>query len=336
MERNSIFSDCLACICGGFEELRSTLILDDLQCLKAQREYFLEQVRQFSIWPEPDSQVVPYKLDQTTKVMKISEELLTSLSAIKDQEMWKRFGQIFMLHEILHNLEQGIHNGNYKNVGRANVIVSRIDQVADSFSICVSVSWYLRVSGNAVSAVSQLYISTIFKGLYAFDSAPRRKIRHEFKKRRMSEENSDHRQSAQLTKITETRLRRYLTWLLLYQRVALATTLEDLITILRDERLSFQISPLPFRLNFERDCVISLKKILLHETRMATQSDAEGEHHKTREEVPFSIFIVLNEYFYRIDDDEICVLLLKSFFAFDWKMLFEIMQLIHQALPQHN
>lgn len=150
----------------------------------------------------------------------------------------------------------------------------------------------------------------------------------------MSEENSDHRQSAQLTKITETRLRRYLTWLLLYQRVALATTLEDLITILRDERLSFQISPLPFRLNFERDCVISLKKILLHETRMATQSDAEGEHHKTREEVPFSIFIVLNEYFYRIDDDEICVLLLKSFFAFDWKMLFEIMQLIHQALPQ--
>jgi len=58
---------------------------------------------------------------------------------------------------------------------------------------------------------------------------------------------------------------------------------------------------------------------------------------KTREEkieAPYRIFIELNSYFYRINDDDLAVGILESLFTFNWPEMTRLMQKVHSFLPQ--
>lgn len=84
-----------------------------------------------------------------------------------------------MLHEVLHNVLQGLNNSNYSGVGRAGyffilhcniigVVVERLDYTADAFSLCVSIAFDVRTKNIPDSKASELavfYVESVLNGL---------------------------------------------------------------------------------------------------------------------------------------------------------------------------
>lgn len=56
-------------------------------------------------------------------------------------------------------------------------------------------------------------------------------------------------------------MRRYLIWALLHERLKVAKSVDDIIRILRDEKVTVQITPIQLTLNRERDTIVSIKRV---------------------------------------------------------------------------
>lgn len=81
----------------------------------------------------------------------------------------------------------------FSGVGRAGIVVERIDYIADSFSLCVSIAWTDRMFGGktTVKEVAAKYIETILNGLQAFDMNPKKTPNtHRWRGKRRSSELS--------------------------------------------------------------------------------------------------------------------------------------------------
>jgi len=385
-------------ICAGFHDLRDTCSSSDFTCLKTQEQIqvFMKELKSHSIYNSCDDSVVPYKLHRDTKEMRISRPLLTFL-ANKDDESLRKFGQLFMIHEILHNVFQGINNGNYSGIGRAGVLVERIDYTADAFAVCVCTAWTLRKNGldtiekqrndGQCGTILNNYIKMVLNGLQAFDFDPKQVERFRRRADKQEKRNNKKRKhnggetidsidaaedsncpkSLSLRRMTETRMRRYLIWCLLAERAWIVKDINDVYNILRDEKMKLQITPLKFSLNKEKDSVITSSRIQQHKQLLKEQQEREAENtknntaemeidkdessddednknfrkkkrerkeRKEKIEAPYRIFIELNSYFYRINDDDLAVRILETLFTFNWPEMTRLMQKVHSFLPQ--
>jgi len=294
LQKEKQLNQALQFICAGFHDLRDTCSPYDFECLKTkdQIQNFMKELKAHSIYNSPDDAVVPYKLNRETKQMRISRALLLFL-ADKDEESLRKFGQLFMIHEVLHNVFQGINNGNYSGIGRAGVLVERIDYTADAFALCVCIAWALRKKGldtiekqrqdGQCATILNNYIRMVLSGLQAFDFDPkqverhRRRLNKRSKRRKCIGENEDqHPKNLSLRRMTETRMRRYLIWCLLAERSLIVKDLNDVYNVLRDEKMKIQITPLKFSLNKEKDSVVMVSRIQQHKQLLKEQQEREA------------------------------------------------------------
>jgi len=174
-----------------------------------------------------------------------------------------------------------------------------------------------------------------------------------------SSKSPTHTKGLSLKKLTETRMRRYLIWSLLAERSLIVKDLNDVYTILRDEKMKIQITPLKFSLNREKDSVVTASRVQLHTRLLKEQKEKEKitgaqleidndessddedsrnfrpnrKEKKEKIEIPYRMFIELNSYFYRINDDDLAVGILESLFTFNWPEMSRLMQKVHSFLP---
>ncbi len=117
--------------------------------------------------------------------------------------------------------------------------------------------------------------------------------------------------------------------------------------LLRDEKVKVQITPLKLRLNKEKDAVIDIRTVLKHQTIMENKAQnpdqemqveaEEGKKKKKKkqnEEPSYRVFVELNSYFIRVDDDELATNILLYLFQFDWEKVSLAMKKISELLPK--
>lgn len=159
------------------------------------------------------------------------------------------FGQLLLLHEIAHD-SQALRTSNYYGVGRAGVVLERVDFEADVLALAVLLRWSLRRGGPRAQeqpgALASRWVSSMLAGLAAFDRAvqPERQ---------------------RIERLYERRLRRYLVWHLQRARaealrgVSDGIGVEDLLQHV-DElcrgRLTVELAPLVGRLDERFDKLV--------------------------------------------------------------------------------
>lgn len=198
-------------------------------------ETVLRKLREVSIDDEPRGQ--DFWLSTMKGRMSFGHGLLHALVGV-DEPVLRTLGQLFALHEIMHD-PQGITSNTYRGIGRAGVVLEDLDFWADAFAISVAFEERLAEAGEvtqeACRRVMLDLIDAHIEAMRAFD--------------RME-------QGDVLRILQERRLRRYLMWYLQRARAETVRSLDDVRQLL-DKRVFVEIAPLKGRLDERNDKVVT-------------------------------------------------------------------------------
>lgn len=184
---------------------------------------------------EPSSEI--FEIDVLSDVLNIGDNLLHPLIEI-NQDVLSRLGQLFILHEIIHD-DQGISSLNYQGIGRSGIALEDVDFWADAFAIGTAVLNYINQNGPAaVEASSEIlikYIDSHLEAMQAFDCME---------------------QGTKMLRImSERRMRRYLIWYIQRARAA-AVKNPDHIRSLLNYRIFAELAPLRGHLDDRYDKIV--------------------------------------------------------------------------------
>ncbi len=178
-----------------------------------------------------------FDIDTLGNELRIGHGLLHPLAPL-DSDALRRVGQLFTLHEVLHE-DQGIGSHNYQGVGRTGVVLEEADFWADAFAIATAVLHESMVGsagrGTKLGTALATFIDAHIEAMRAFD--------------RMEQG------SATLVVLPERRLRRYLIWHLQRARAAAVTTPAH-VRSLFDARLFVELGPLRGHLDSRFDKLV--------------------------------------------------------------------------------
>lgn len=156
--------------------------------------------------------------------LELGDGLLEALRSLAENEQ-KQIGLLFLLHEVLH-FEQNLVNGNYRRVGQAAVALGQLDLTADVFSLEAAVRWTVRRGGpkanEGIATATEAFLRSYLRGVEAFDRLE---------------------QGDMLRRLSERRLRRYLTWYIQRERSKSIRTLEDLRSLCQTQIVA-ELAPL--------------------------------------------------------------------------------------------
>lgn len=151
-----------------------------------------------------------------------------------DEERVRRFGQLLVLHELLHT-DQGLRTTNFRDVGRAGVVLEQVDFAADVFALRVTTARAFRENpGARVRDVAVAWFEVAVQGIGVFD--------------RLLE-------PSRIRELPERRLRRYLIWHLQLQRARTVDVAADVESLLKAS-LTVELAPLPGKLSPRYDKVV--------------------------------------------------------------------------------
>lgn len=188
----------------------------------------LQQVR---LGDEPVGQ--DFWLSTTKGQVSFGHGLLHALLGLDDRVL-ERLGQLFLLHELVHD-PQNITSNTFRGIGRAGVVLEDVDFWADAFAISVAFEYRLARGGDAAhEECRELVVDLIdahIAAMRAFD--------------RME-------QGDVLRVLPERRLRRYLMWYLERARAETVCTPADVRQLL-DTRVFAEIAPIKGRLDDRND-----------------------------------------------------------------------------------
>ena len=161
------------------------------------------------------------------------------LDAVADKpaEIQERFGQLLFLHELYHD-DQGLMWSNFSGVGRAGVVLEKIDFTADAFSLELLIMREIKDGGDdakrKVGKIASQWIGIALTGIESFDRLAGQK---------------------RIDQLSERRLRRYLTW---YLQQARAETLRDprSVAALFDECPIVELAPVEAKLDERSDKIV--------------------------------------------------------------------------------
>jgi hypothetical protein len=171
-------------------------------------------------------------LSKTKGQVSFGHGLLHALLGL-DERVLERLGQLFLLHECVHD-PQKITSNSYRGIGRAGVVLEDLDFWADAFAISVAFEHQVARGGDvAREGCRDLLVDLIDAHVLAMQAFDRME------------------QGDALARLPERRLRRYLIWAL--QR-ARADTIRspDHARLLLDVRVCVEIAPIKGRFD-ERD-----------------------------------------------------------------------------------
>jgi hypothetical protein len=145
----------------------------------------------------------------------------------------KAFAQLLLLHELLHD-GQGLRSTNHFAVGRAGFVLEQVDYSADVFAIRTLMKMTLDIDGpralDEAGARLRYWLEMALHGISAFDI-----MEH----------------GPKIERLTERRLRRYLTWHMQLARAATVRRASQIDEMLRPA-LTLELAPLAGRLDTER------------------------------------------------------------------------------------
>lgn len=148
--------------------------------------------------------------------------------------MLEALGQLFVLHEIVHD-PQWITSNTYRGIGRAGVVLEEIDYWADAFAIAVAFEHRIASVGAEVCGdVLVGLIDAHIAAMRAFDRMEQGEV---------------------LGTLSERRLRRYLIWAVQRARAATITSPAD-ARLLLDARVCADIAPIKGKLDARDDKVV--------------------------------------------------------------------------------
>jgi hypothetical protein len=178
-----------------------------------------------------------FEIDTLAGELRLGHGLMHPLSAV-DAEPLKRLGQLFTLHEVVHE-DQGVGSHNYQGIGRSGVVLEDVDFWADAFAIGTAVLHHIARNGlDAAERPGEIltgFIDAHIEAMRAFD--------------RM-EQGDDF-----LRVLPERRLRRYLIWHLQRARAS-AVSLPAHVRLLLGSRLFVELAPLRGHLNERHDKIV--------------------------------------------------------------------------------
>jgi hypothetical protein len=211
-------------------------------CRGKDRAEFVTRFQKFVMEPFDRSFEEAFFVRRSRDSWNIGCSLLRPLLGLLDtDEKVKMFTYLFVLHEMLHHLVQGMYSSNYQGIGRADVVLEDLDYAADAFSLLVAVE--VHKQQNPATRVhdhgplGQRYLDIAIRGMEAFDRAD---------------------QGPRILILPERRLRRYLIWNIQHEVLAKSVSKEQLAALV-GLRVSSQIAPLKSQMHeqkFEKAIVI--------------------------------------------------------------------------------
>lgn len=195
----------------------------------------IDRLQALRLPTEPSSEV--FDIDVLSDVLCIGDNLLHPLIGIH-QDVLNRLGQLFILHEIIHEY-QGINSLTYQGIGRSGITLEDVDFWADAFAIGTAVLNHISQNGpSAVETSGKILIDFIdshLEAMQAFDCME---------------------QGAKMLRtMSERRMRRYLIWYIQRARAAAVKKPEHIISLL-NYRLFVEIAPLRGHLDDRYDKII--------------------------------------------------------------------------------
>lgn len=139
-----------------------------------------------------------------------------------------------IVHELFHGF-QSLTYGNFRDIGRAGVVLEEIDYQADVFAIRTLTRLRSELSDTTEADTLLREVQRVIEGIEAFDRAE---------------------QGHRIDQLHERRLRRYLIWWLQFARARRVRSTEDIDALFSD-RLAVELAPLPGRLDMRHDKLVT-------------------------------------------------------------------------------
>lgn len=204
------------------EEFKRTFEPSDLPGHAAPNDVLAQHVKNLRLPQEPSSGDT--RLTLLHDKLELGEGLLEALRPLTETQQ-RQIGLLFLLHEVLH-FEQNLVHGNYRRVGQAAVALGQLDFIADVFSLEAAVRWSVRRGGQKaaerIADISEEFLTSYICGVEAFDRLE---------------------QGDMLRRLSERRLRRYLTWYVQRERGKSIRNLDDLHSFCKTS-LVVELAPL--------------------------------------------------------------------------------------------
>lgn len=221
-------SRVLDCLIAGIKGVRDAIRFEDLPRAlpKDLSTSFLANLEKVSLPTVAEGDV--FELNILQARLAIGRGLLEGLRGLDDSTL-RIIGAELFLHEVWH-FEQNVLSTNYRQVGRAGVVLEEIDFQADAVAITAASKLAVRL-GKPLPASLVLHIEAHIRCMEAFDRSE---------------------QGSTLVNLPERRLRRYLIW---HLELARARTITDATQIdeLLGQRLVVELAPIRGFLNAVHD-----------------------------------------------------------------------------------
>ena len=238
LTRRSVFDRIRA----ELDEFHRTFTEDDLSGPIAQRDVLRAHIKNLRLPREPAAGET--RLTLLNDQLELGDGLLEALRTLSETEQ-KQVGLLFLLHEVLH-FEQNLVHGNYRRVGQAATALGQIDFTADVFSLEAAVRWSVRRGGphalERIADITEGFLKSYLRGVEAFDRLE---------------------QGDMLRRLSERRLRRYLTWYVQRERSKSIRSLDDLRALCQTQ-LVVELAPL-------RGCLDNQYEKMVDGTLLATR-----------------------------------------------------------------
>ncbi len=204
---------------------------------------FIEALRGLDLPPQPESESsrlsVPRERSPNGFAMKPSRGALSLGDALCDalrgetEALVRGVAAQLIVHELFHGF-QSLTYGNYREIGRAGVVLEEIDYRADAFAVQALANLRAAHSGTPLVHCLREEIHRVIQGIETFDRAE---------------------QGPRLERLYERRVRRYLIWWLQLARAKRLRSIEDVEALFRC-RLVVELAPLAGRLDGRGDKLV--------------------------------------------------------------------------------
>ena len=216
----------------AFESLRDGLEMDHLPAVPlgdGWHERFLTALRELQ-W-SPGSPEDGFALRILHRELSIGEGLIEALRSLAEEDLGGVARQL-VVHELFHDFQQ-LTRANYRQIGRAGLVLEELDFWADVFSVQVLASFAASGSASRADAV-RVETDRVLAGIEAFDRSE---------------------SGQRLDRLYERRLRRYLIWYLQRARASTLVNDADVDAMLR-HRLAVELVPTTGYLDDRGDKVV--------------------------------------------------------------------------------
>lgn len=228
--RARVRSDLIASI----EQLKSEITVDDLKIENT--EIALRLVTRLRALAYEDDEGGEFQLSIAEQRLSFGGHLLEGLR-IATPEILKTFARLLVIHELWH-VDQEILSSNFQEIGRAGLVLERLDYTADIFAVRTLFEISERL--NPTTEVDELrtrlghLINSVIFGIEAFDRATN---------------------PVRIDPLAERRLRRYLIWQLQLARAKTIRTTHDARRLLSSD-VAVELAPVSGHLDTRFDKIV--------------------------------------------------------------------------------